>query len=255
MNILFWVVVCLLGVGAVVNWSASGGIGALFMGLMAGLLVVSVLNGASVVSEGLTIPVALAFWTAAAFWFWVVLVIGAIAIIALFLFEWEGSAFSAFAVTALLLLSIQFGPSEIGNYIWSNIGFLLVMLVFYFVVAPGVMLLRWVFFNWDSVEAHEDEVNMFYRYHSNDQARWDERVRDNWQRISVYNRPRPREHRKRLIGYMVYWPLHFIDLVIREFFWRLLKRVYQLCIPLLDRISENIAKNVSNGVSTDSTKI
>lgn len=255
-EVLFWVAVVLLGIGALMDFFTEHRGEGLFMAIIFAVLLCSYfLNGEMVVvgGEGTEITLS-AFLFSAVFWFWVVCVVGAVGVAMLFINEWEGSAFTAFVVAVLVLLSLHFGPGTVADYVWNHVLFFLGLPVLYFLVAPFVMLMRWVFFNWDAVEAYEDGVRSFESFHG-DRKNWSEHIQNGWKQISVYKRPLPREHRKRLIGYMLYWPLHFVDLVIREFFWRLLKRVYQLCIPLLDHISEAVSKSVQPPTSDGDTKI
>lgn len=245
-DILFWLVVAALGIGAFTNFilhDGEPGTG-FFMGIMAGVLLFVFFSGATVVEGGAQVPAFAAFWTFTAFWFWALLVIGAILVVAFFLNEYEGFAFSSFAAMLFLLFCLTYGPMDVVQYVADNKAFLGFMLFLYFTTAPIVMFLRWTIFNWDELERYEDNQNNFLQMHGRVRERWTEHIRAEWEYTSrPYEGPKARQHKRRLINYMIYWPLHLVDLVLRDFLWRVFKRVYQLCIPLLDGISARVARS------------
>lgn len=241
-DILFWTVVATLGIGAVINFFNENG-SSIFMAIWAGVLLVSFFSGATVVESGAEIPAIVAFWTFTAFWFWALLIVGAILVVLFFLNELEGYAFSSFAAMLFLLFCLAYGLQDVVWYIANNKAFLSFMLFLYFTTAPIVMLLRWIFFNWDELERHEDNQIDFLRINGSVRERWNEHVRAEWERLSVYHEPKPQQHKRRLIRYMMYWPLHLVDLILHDFLWRVFKRIYQICTPLLDGISARVARS------------
>lgn len=245
-DILFFLVVTALGIGAIAgllsNPRSSGQ--AFFMLILAGILLVSFFSRATVVEGGAHIPALAAFLTFTTFLFWAVLVVGIILVVAFFLNEHEGYAFSSFAAMLFLLLCLTYGLTNVVQYIVNNKAFLGFMLFLYFTTAPIVMFLRWTIFNWDELERYEDNLNNFLQSCGNIREQWQEHVRTEWERLSrPHEGPKARQHKRRLINYMIYWPLHLVDLILHDFLWRAFKRIYQLCIRPLDAISAQIERN------------
>lgn len=272
---LFWAVIIAIVVGA---WFISIKMGA-FSPILCGLITVCFLvyiqylpgdsvslstaggqvvwsvpqEGVSMVSNS-----AFAFLAVSGFWFWVILALAMVSGFICWMNDKENIAFSILVFAGLALAAIEMGLGGFVSFLWENIWRVAGYVIGYILVSPFAAMLKWHLFGIDHAEYYVDQVNNFLRTHGRDSEKWSDTAKDHREKhYKEYKEPHAEDYKKKFIGWMMYWPLYMADTLIREFLWRVFRRLYQLVLPLLNRISRHNAvrvKSVLDGVNID-TKI
>ncbi|MBI2056306.1 MAG: hypothetical protein HYT37_02910 [Candidatus Sungbacteria bacterium] len=256
-DVLFWIIVIAIGVGSFSWSSAAYSAGPFFCGLIvAGFLIyihysgdsASVTTiaeratqaipqgGVNMVSEG-----TFDFLAATGFWFWAVVVVALVSGFIFWMNDKENVAFSVLVFAGLILASMEMGVHGLGEFLWDNVWTIVkCALVFVFIGAPLTALLKWHLFGIDDGEAHLDEVGMMKDKYRHDE----ETLKRQLERLHHYKKPEARNNKIKIIGWMMYWPFYLVDTVLREFLWKMFKRMYLLLLPLFDRIANYNARLV-----------
>lgn len=198
------------------------------------------------IQKGVDMTNAFAFLAVSGFWFWAIVAVALVSGFICWINDKENVAFSVLVFAGLVLATMTLGIQGFADFLWDHVWTVaLYACLFVFVGAPLVALLRWHLLGIDKGEDHLEEVRRFLQNYG-PLERMDARNKETYEKRLRYEEPNYLDYKAEILGWMMYWPLYLADTLIREFLWKVFKRIYQLLAPVFQRIAKYNAKRVQH---------